>query len=372
MASFYIRKHPKSSNWSLMEQSYDATKSIQKTVHLDAYRNLGFDPSWTIDQAKERCRLLNKHDKIKRKEQHKIARIATIVEDLKTVQSIFIPPEIVDDFYKLLTSRTFGNANHQKRIHSHFKTVCNIINELKIEPQNYFDRKEDFYAYFLKNEYSLDYSIKLLRIINMFGKYLCKKRNLPHDSIPAPENHIRNRIDETYQDSEGFIGESDPLSPQELIETESLFKNSNNFKWLWISIWFGLRPIEVDNLINPQTWKIEHNSAHKVDVLHVYQSKLTALTKAKRWKKIPILFKEQTKALEYLKEQTFKRPTRNTLKIIYPKAFITTYAGRKGFVNLMLSLDQTIEAISSWMGHQDISITWKKYRDKEELIVSKK
>jgi integrase len=372
MASFFV-KVQKNGNWSLIEQSYDLGKSMQNAVSKSAFANLGFDFRWPVEKAKEHCRLLNQQEKFKRKEQHKIAAIGQRVEDLKVAQSIYLPEPLTDQFHKNLMQKSFGSDKHQARIHSHWKYIQKMVNELKIEVQDYFENKERIYDHFLTNELSPDYVSKLLRILNMFGLYICKQRQLPFETVPAPNSHIRNKIDEAYQDSEDYIGESDPLTPEALEAVKDRFYNPDNYKWLFISVWLGLRPVEIDELKKSKSWKIEFNPTHNLNVLWIYQSKLTRIKRDKRWKQIPIHFKEQQEALELVQKQEFKRPTRAMLHKLFPEPqFITTYAGRKGFVNLMLSKGQPLEAISSWMGHQDISITWKKYRDKEEVILGKK
>jgi integrase len=46
---------------------------------------------------------------------------------------------------------------------------------------------------------------------------------------------------------------------------------------------------------------------------------------------------------------------------------ITLRAGRKGFIDLMLDHGQSLEDISAWLGHQNIEMTWQKYRNKKRV-----
>lgn len=46
---------------------------------------------------------------------------------------------------------------------------------------------------------------------------------------------------------------------------------------------------------------------------------------------------------------------------------IDLYGGRKGFVDLMLAKEQTIENISIWMGHSTLDRTWKSYNDRRRF-----
>ena len=49
------------------------------------------------------------------------------------------------------------------------------------------------------------------------------------------------------------------------------------------------------------------------------------------------------------------------------EANITLYGGRKGFTDLMLARGQKLEDISLWLGHRNITTTWKHYKDKEQI-----
>lgn len=72
------------------------------------------------------------------------------------------------------------------------------------------------------------------------------------------------------------------------------------------------------------------------------------------------------KALEDIQNQRIKKPLVKTLKKAAPSIpKIGLYSGRKGFTDLMLSLNQTLENIAMWMGHASIERTWKNYKNKE-------
>jgi hypothetical protein len=43
------------------------------------------------------------------------------------------------------------------------------------------------------------------------------------------------------------------------------------------------------------------------------------------------------------------------------------YGGRKGFVDLMLSKEQTFENISVWMGHSTLDRTWRSYKQRRKF-----
>ena len=64
------------------------------------------------------------------------------------------------------------------------------------------------------------------------------------------------------------------------------------------------------------------------------------------------MFDEQVFGLAILESGNFKRPLVRTMQKYFGDA-VTLYAGRKGFSDLMLSKNRTLENISIWMGRTD-------------------
>ena len=95
----------------------------------------------------------------------------------------------------------------------------------------------------------------------------------------------------------------------------------------------------------------------------VYQTKLSSLSKDKRWKPIPLYFTEQKEAFKIIKSGQFKRPLNKTIQRLMDGQ-IETYSPRKGFVDLMLERGFALEDISTFLGHADINMTWRHYKDK--------
>lgn len=71
-------------------------------------------------------------------------------------------------------------------------------------------------------------------------------------------------------------------------------------------------------------------------------------------------------SLEDLENENMAKPLVKTIQKACPKpAGLGVYSGRKGFTDLMLSFDQTLENIAAWMGHASIERTWKHYKNKD-------
>ncbi len=128
---------------------------------------------------------------------------------------------------------------------------------------------------------------------------------------------------------------------------------------------FGLLPKEIDSLHNPEKWKIE-TLPNGRKILWVFQTKIIALPVEDRWKPIPIIYPEQYFANRIIELGHFKRPLVKTIHKYFGKG-TTTYGGRKGFSDLMLSKGQAFENISIWMGHSTLQRTWKSYKSRRRF-----
>ena len=65
-----------------------------------------------------------------------------------------------------------------------------------------------------------------------------------------------------------------PLSVSDLWKSKEKL-NQENFNWLYLSVWLGLRPQEMEDLHNLSLWKLEKNSTSTgKDILWVFQTKI--------------------------------------------------------------------------------------------------
>lgn len=141
--------------------------------------------------------------------------------------------------------------------------------------------------------------------------------------------------------------------------------NRKNFNWLFLSVWFGLRPQEIDNLKNKDLWKIEKLQNGR-EIFWVLQTKIVALSPEDRWKPIPIIFEQQKFGLQITKSGFHKRRIRKTMRRHFGSG-IDLYGGRKGFSDLMLKKNQSFENISVWMGHSTLDRTWRSYKSRTQF-----
>jgi integrase len=368
--SFYVRKSPTNrSGWRLMRQSFIDGKRIHKTIKKIALHALGFTATMTIEQAQARAKQLNAETSIKREETMRITRIAERVDRDQLFHAAFIPEETNVQFLVWLDQNTSGKAGYKEKMRIHWSSAKKAIISLGLRPEDYATNARRFYIYFTAQEYSFSYTQKLLRTINLYGIFVSRLIGKYFEEIPGPHGHDREMINDAYLDSDSYFGASEPLTP-ELLEAMKTSISEPQYRWLWCSIWFGLRPSELDAILEDRQRKLWRIEEGEVDVLWVYQPKLTSLPRPKRWKPIPILFDEQRVAVDFLFGGDCDKPLTKTIQK-YTGQHCTLYAGRKGFTDLMLEKGQRLEDVAQWLGHTNIQMTWSHYKDKRRVGFTK-
>lgn len=366
VGSYYI--FIKRNRWYVYHQRYVDGKRKQESVDEKASRDLGFKKEWSVDEAKAHCKQLNKERSLIKE---KIRVAAKRVTSLVSLDETLFPQDRVLQFQNLLQLENFGSDEHLKKINSHFNFIQKMCNEIRIQPIEYKENTKRIYKYFIQKKISPNYANRLITLLNRWGKFVSKINGSFFEDVSVPKGRELSAIADAQQtkrgkDTElGVRTESLPLDPDTLKNAKDNLPE-NQYNWLMLSVWFGLRPEEVDSLKISNQVRIEFNIKTKLTVLHVYQSKLQSIAREKRWKQIPVIFEEQEQCIKIIQSENFKRPL-NKIVRKYVGRGITLYGGRKGFVDLMLSKGQQLIDISLWLGHKDISTTWQKYKDKNEI-----
>jgi hypothetical protein len=364
--SYYVRV--RKTGWYVWYQHYVDGKRVQEPVVKTAYHELGFRVEMSVDQAKERCVQLNKERALTKE---KVRLAAKRVESLKSLDDVLFPEAYITEFEALLSEENFGSDEHLRKLRSHFLFVQRMCMTLRISPFEYKDNARRIYKYFIKEQVSVNYSSRLIKLLNRWGQFYCRKAGKYYGEVKQPGGRERSAIADAQAEKtgvnteRGVRTESLPLAPAQLKAAKDKL-TVDYYNWLQLSVWFGLRPEEVDGLKDPKRFKIGFHQATGVHFLEIYQTKLQSVASDKRWKKVPVIFEQQTACLEIIKEGSYSRPTYLAMR----KAFgagTTLYGGRKGFVDLMLSLGQNLENVSIWLGHKDISTTWEHYKDRDTL-----
>jgi hypothetical protein len=381
---YFIRALPwKKSNpqWKVQFISYKK-KDIQHSsankpkkewdIEKSRWRGLGFHSLMTIEEARIRARQLNSQRFLKEQEKRIQAKKSEREQYLRRFDSV-LPEEFVAEFemrfVRVRDSETLKGLRKKSRSHCIWKAVQKAIIELQIDPSDWIYQTHEIYDYFHRQRFSLRYINAILKFLNLWGFFISRKLARPFLPVQRPGGYERQRLIESfYQKQRSTIAKpSLPLSPEKLDGITGKI-NNKNFNWLYLSVWFGLRPQEIDNLRDKDFWRIETLESGR-KLLWVFQTKIVALPPEDRWKPIPIIFEQQEFGLRIIQSGSFKRPLLKTMRKHFSSG-ITLYGGRKGFTDLMLSKGQTFENISVWMGHSTLDRTWKSYKQRRRFHLS--
>jgi hypothetical protein len=374
---YYVRALPwkkSAPKWKLQFISYkkaDVGDSPAKNpkkewdVHRDRLRPLGFHSRMSITDAKARAKQINAQRWIKEQEK-RIQRKAIQEIEARRKLEAGLPSEFVAEFenrfLRVRDSEIESGRRKRTRARIIWTAAQKMISTIPVDPTDWFYHTLEMYDYFQRQKYSIRYAQAILRFANLWGFFISKKLGHPFLPVPAPKGFERMRIiDANCEKTGGVRKASTPLTPDDL-DCVSGKMNQPNFRWIFLTVWLGLRPKEVDNLKDASLWKVEILPTGR-KVLWVYQTKIIALPPEDRWKPIPILFEQQEFALRIIESQNFRRPIMKTMKRHFA-AGIDLYGGRKGFSDLMLSKGQLFENISIWMGHSTLDRTWRSYKQK--------
>jgi hypothetical protein len=332
-------------------------------VDRDRWRTLGFHKLMTLDEARVRARQLNAQDFVKRQEE-RIQRIAIEENNSKKKYDSVLPIEFVEEFESRFLRSRDAETRKGRRKTSHARSKWNtakkMIVALKIDPSEWYYYNKEIYDYFHEQQLSISYSISILTLVNAWGYFICRKLAKPFLPVTRPRGYERQRLlDAHYHKNKNSRKASDPLPP-EVLNMASGKMNQANFNWLFLSVWLGLRPQEIDNIHESELWRLETPIFGR-KVFWIYQTKIIAFPPDDRWKLIPILYEEQEFAMRIVESGNFKRPLVKTMRQYFSKD-IDLYGRRKGFTDLMLSKGNTIENISIWMGHSTLDRTWRSYK----------
>lgn len=338
----------------------------ESVIHRDKLFAIGIDPADPFKKVKEICQQLNANERLRRSNERARVRSQRRVEQRDLVESALLPTRDVKEFEERILCKRFAEDEDSvkyRRLISHWLYAQRLIAKLQIEPRDYADEAFQIYRYFQNNKTSPAYAVKILRILNAWGQFMARRHGgTGIEEIKMPRGTARQRIERSYRSKENFKGEAAPLTPEEL-EAKSNELLDYNYKWLYLSVWLGLRPEEVDRLKEKKTWRLAKQDGEPI--LWVFQSKLVSVADEKAWKPIPLFLPQQKQCIELIKEANFRRPLNKVLRNVFPAKRITAYSGRKGFTDLMLAFGQELEQISVWLGHHSIETTWQHYKNKQ-------
>lgn len=358
--AYVIRKRA-TGTWCLQYETYPEGKRTARTIPKSDYPKLGLKVDVTIEQAKSIVTSLNKRERKERWDLKRL-KIEDRLKDEARREMGNVPPELVEEFEKELNDF----PNH-RAVLSNWRAARRLIIGLNIPAEEWKRRVQAIYNYFQDKHLSDAYAKKIIIVMNLWGDFLASRTKIVYIPIKAPSGHARGRIRRAYELTRRRDKASDGLT-MELLGLIKSDINRLHWNYLFVSLWFGLRPQEMANLKKSDLTFFSKEAG--VDLLNVKQTKLSNLPDEDQWKAIPILYPEQRVAAEIIKKGELKRPLPKTIRF-HTQGNHHLYAGRKGFSYLMWDKGHDIVAVSSWLGHKSIDRTYRDYMKWKKLKLRK-
>ena len=336
----------------------------QKFVPKHLWHNYGLPLTGTYEEVKAKVSQINSERHDLRKEINAAKRFETTSKVVR-----FFPEAMAKSFWDEFIGDNRGSDAHKQKLHTQFMTIQRLIIGLQLYPEGYKAKERRFVTTFIENRYSLNYSKNLVKMINLWGDWYCKQFTKRYEPIrigSAFDKAAISRAQAKKVGKDSFRGvriESDPLTWANLLQHKGKL-SEGEFNYMALSVWFGLRPHEIDCLIDLASWRVEEVKG--LQVLWVYQSKLITVDEKKKWKCIPCIMPEQTELIPLIEAGLISKPSYKKVRVTFGGK-ISLYGGRKNFISMMRDLGQDYIDISAWLGHQSTETTYKHYTDKQEV-----
>lgn len=345
---YHIYKSGRSSS-RLVHESWKEGKRQRRSIPKSEWAALGLSPLEPPERLKVRISHLNSIEGAGAKEQR--ARLRLVKDAALT--SVYLPADYVKEFENDLLSsdRRFKPA--------HWEAAKRAIVAVGMHPKDWKFRRRLFYEWMRHKDrrYSPDYCADIIRMLNMWGEYLCYRTGSFWSAIPYLRGTELTAVRRAYFEKSGGGRDSARLSLLALERGGKKIPPAEH-NWLYVAVAFGLRPEEIDkSLSDPRYHRLEENC------IRVFQFKLERLGyKWKEcWKAITIELPHQRAALELLlRKDPLKRPGRKALKDWFGKR-MGYYGGRKEFAPYMREQGFSEYQVMRWMGHQDLGTLRKNY-----------
>lgn len=360
--------------WRLVVREWVGNDSSDKYPDKSEYLSYGISPADTLEVAKEKCQIINRSADFKRRANLKSKTEARIKKE-KQKESVYLPKKLYEEFVEYLKGRRAWDDIPPK-VNSHLLLMRKLILDLNLPPEKWPIQQGKIFAWFEKKHLSVSYLEKVRPLLNEYGYYYCQHFGKPFVSITTPPPFLTERInDSNALHRQGRTNESLPLKPEHF---EKLTLPEPQLLWLRYSLYFGLRPDEVDHLTLPHERTLPKQPGRRwaaeidpkgIPILAVYQPKLVKIPYDRRWKRIPCILPEQLVLLKKIREGApIKRPYGKYIRAHIGEGY-TLWAGRKGFKPLMRELGQSEFNIHRWEGKREFKNLDSSMRESESVHV---
>lgn len=363
---YRIRSKP-NGNWALTHRADRGKAGVEeRTVSLDSgeARQLGFGPGMTKAEAEEALKRTRLDEDI-RQRLAQGARAAERARVKRSQASVWLPAEVVSDFEQHI----LPSITSKPRLWERAKAFVVTLN---FAPEEWYRRPKLIWSYFEQRGHAAYTWRQYLKLINAYGAFYCQHYQKVWKDIPRPTPKERVAIQLAYLKRRPSGGVTFPLD-ETLLKLSTALLPADATNWLRLSLYFGLRPEEVDQILTkPQgneEWFIQTDDPRVRYVLHVLQHKLLRKGKPKAmcWKAIPCVLTEQSELIGIILKRGARRPTQKELKKLDTRLILRS--GRKGFSSLMNMRGYRVTAYDRWLGHVGKDTIALHYEQKEVAYI---
>lgn len=357
---YQVPKHQNKRGWKVLHVSYKDGKRIYRGVPIEEYALLGIREGMLREEVIKALAPKNAQEELARHENRR-NKIADRLKSDKLRYASFLPLDLLAEFESKKLDLT------RPKLRSYWKKAQEIMLGVGLEPKDWHDCAGRVYGEFIKHQMSPNYVRQILPLLNEWGHFIANKFDGRYRDLPKMRGRWHAGVSEAFYNKPHTAGnrKSAPLTPA-LLESKKSELTPEQYRWLALSVWFGLRPSEVDLLKKPsgdRTWWVTDHEG--TPVLWIYQTKLKGKRPEDRSKNIPAFLEGQRSALRYVHEP-ITRPSRKVIKSRFGVS-ITLYGGRIGFSELMRQNGQDFEVVSQWLGHTSPTRTYNHYFDKKAV-----
>lgn len=344
--------------WSLVYRRYSGSKILKtRTIVLGTPEadGLGVFAGMALEAA-QKALTLHRADGRARYHESRRARLAERAQVRALATTAWLPAALVREFEK---ERMEGRPDR-------WLIVKEILGKLEVPPYEWHWQPEIFWAGFRARGWSLGYVGKLMRLVNLWGEFYCRRTGKQWYPVPKPTGAARTRIQMKHYEKKANRPTSE-MTVEHLVAAAALL-TPPEYNSLRLAFWCLLRKEELafvlSNPSSDSTWYVDEDR-RGFSVFHVFQDKLRRKGIEPRlcWKAVPLVEPEQEELLPVIASAAFAPVPLRKLKREVGVA-LTNRSARKGASIELEARGYSRECVNDWLGHIGTTTAAKSYRSR--------
>lgn len=353
--------------WNLIHRTYEGSRIVAtRTIKLGTPEadSLGVFAGMTREDA-HKALLLHRADGKARYHAERRARMAEKARQRELAAHAWLPAALVADFEKERLPTLGGRRDR-------WLLAKGILARIDKPPYEWHWQPEIFWETFQKKHWSLGYVRRIMRFVNEWGAYYCRRTGKPWTPVSKPMGGAKAKLQRAHFEKRAHKPTTE-LTP-DLIERAQVQLKGPQWNGLRVQFWMGLRKEELTFLCekppSPETWHLSQDR-RGFQVFHLFQEKLLRKGIEPRlcWKAVPLVEPEQEELISVLESRAFAPVPLGLLQRELGVKF-TGRSARKGFSVEMEARGYTRELIDDWLGHIGSSTAARSYRNRRMAMYS--